>query len=248
MFMLPAYAFAQLVLLPPIEEDMPITYDADMQILMCKDLMSIKSTNSYEQKLKFSLYLMEDTPFTLQPMAVSYRKDAYDSMRAHLLKMFDNDPDIVRSAQDPAGLKWDLPGHKAKAWSVWVRVLNSEKKRTEKDLCALKLYQAKRKELENSPLEFIDAYNSLLAEYEELATRCKKPDITGWTQDKAAIEYAKCLSDDKQRDNYNKKNREMKLYRSLRKSYLPILEKMGLAGKLSVPIEERLNKEKANLN
>ncbi len=190
-----------------------------------------------DEERAFHLYALNYNLANGLEIAIPYRTKIYLSMLTKLKEELRSDPSISKFEGESSTEKWVVPYIVSGVYSSWSNFLGSQKRKIESDSCLLKWYKSQNKKHSYIPIKFLEFYNSLYDSYQELVTRCEKPDIKGWTQDQSAKDYVNCRNSQWRRD-HNKALRKLKSYKSLHKDFMNILEPLGKVGELK-PVYSR---------
>ena len=161
---------------------------------------------------------------------LAHRKDLYVSIHKLVYAELAANPEAKLLRQRGNLEEWDVPLELEGVVYSWSRDLTGNKQSIERDICRLDWYERQMKKYSSIPSEFVAAYNSLYDSYMEVKNRCVKPDIQGWTEDQEAQGYVECMQGTAR--EHNELLRRLKSYQSLRQSYAPILEKLGVEHQL----------------
>lgn len=192
--------------------------------------------DSLSAEKAFSQYVYNFQDISKLEVSVPYRKKLFYSMYSTLQNELVSDPNIRKQFVESKRIIWDVPFEINYAYLFWSRHLFRQKEQLERDICKLDWYTTQNKQHSYLPAKFIEFYNSLYDSYQELLSRCKKPDVEGWTKDQAAKDYVACRNAQWRRD-YNYKLRKLKKYKRLRNDFIHILEPLGKAGQLKPAYE-----------
>ena len=231
--LLPTHAFS-LVNMPSATLDIYLPEKKE-NIYTCKKHNRLEDIAAAQREEAFNLYALNYALMHLLIVDIPFRKKIYEIMRLRLEEELKSDPNISKYAGESSEGSWVVPDTIDQVYTTWVDFLNNEKQKIEKNLCYLEWYKSQNKQHSNIPSKFIESYNFLYDSYQELESRCIKPNVKGWTQDQSAKDYDACLNS--RRGDYNRALRKLKSYQSLRNEYMKILEPLGKAGELKPPYE-----------
>jgi hypothetical protein len=233
-------AYASSLKLAPIEIDeyLPI-YNEEKEQYECGG-KRLQGADKLNKEQTFALYAMLYLSAESIRKIIPFRKIIYTSMHSHFSKELHADVDVSISEKNEGHLLVTLPFHKNVAWDQWLRRLATERKHIQGEMCELKWFESQLEKLNQVPMEYVYSYNTLLTLHEEFESRCKKPEIVGWTRSQEAKDYVICLR--KRKKEYKKKLKKLNLpqiSQTLRIKFVPILKDLGLIDKLKIPQEAR---------
>lgn len=228
-------AYAELALpAPELVEQVPATREA-REGLWC-DYHHVESIENENSQRTFINYASSLTDASELRKSVPHRSRIYSVFHSTLAKEFSKDNLInLRSTDDRGVTRWEMPQELQTSYEMWANDLATYKKRLEIDLCRITALESQLSEHQDMPVKFVETYNAVYDAYIEVATRCKKPETTDWTQDPAAKDYVLCSRASTR--EHNGKLRELKSYQNLRESLAAHLELHGLASRLRPALE-----------